>query len=61
MVDERRINPMNNNDPHPSLAGLLRILPRDRDPISEAEKQKFMEVFRVVLDYVYPTQQEPSK
>jgi hypothetical protein len=58
MVDERRINPMNHNEPHPALAGLLRMLPYDRAPISADEKDKFVQLFRTVLDYVYPNQPE---
>jgi hypothetical protein len=54
MVDERRITPTNNTEPHPALIGLLRMLPKDRDPISAAEKEKFLAVFRAVLDYVNP-------
>ena len=46
---------IHDNEPHPALSGLLRSLPRDREPISEADKARFMETFRAVLDYVYPT------
>jgi hypothetical protein len=55
MVAERRINPTNNTEPHPALVGLLRMLPNDRNPIPAAEKDKFMDLIRVVLDYVHPS------
>jgi hypothetical protein len=55
VVDERRINAQNNSDPHPALLGLLRMLPNDRAPIPEAEKEEFVTLFRAVLNYVHPS------
>jgi hypothetical protein len=48
------IDPRNNNEPHPALAGLLRMLPRERDPMPPKDKEAFMAVFSAVFDYVYP-------
>lgn len=57
-MDQRQINGMNNTEPHPALLGMLRALPMARVPIPETEKDEFMRIFRLVLDYVYPTKTE---
>jgi hypothetical protein len=44
-----------NIESHPALIGMLRQLPPPGEPLAEEYKQEFMRVFRVVLDYIYPT------